>query len=241
MTQRTRADQDGNSINNYMLSSIPKEEFEALRPNLSYVKMEVGENLHVPEDGIRWAYFVNSGMVSLLVGMKKGKSVEVGVAGYEGMTGVGLAAGLKRTTHMAVTEVAGDAFRIGAEALEKAFKSAPELLRCANRFGAIQGMQVAQTAACNRLHDVSQRMARWLLMTDDRVKERTLAVTHDFLSMMLGTDRPTVTAGASALQERGVIEYSRGKLRILDRKKLEESVCECYWAIQKFNAELGLN
>lgn len=241
MTRHTRADQEGNSIKNRMLAAIPEREFEGLRAHLNYVTMSVGENLHMPEDGIRWAYFVNTGMVSLLVRMKKGKSVEVGVAGCEGMTGVGLAAGLKRTTHMAVTEVAGDAFRIEAEALEKAFKSAPELLRCANRFGAIQGMQVAQTAACNRLHDVSQRMARWLLMTDDRVKEKTLNVTHDFLSMMLGTDRPTVTAGAIELQERGVIEYSRGKLRILDRKKLEESVCECYWAIQKFNAELGLN
>jgi len=241
MSEHTRTDQEGNFIKNCMLASIPEAEFETLRPNLSYVKIRVGENLHVPEHGIRCAYFVNSGMVSLLVGTIKGKSVEVGVAGCEGMTGEALAAGLKRTTHMAVTEVAGDAFRIEAEALEKAFKRAPELLQRANRFAAIQGMQVAQTAACNRLHDASQRMARWLLMTDDRVKEKTLSVTHDFLSMMLGTDRPTVTAGAIDLQERGVIEYSRGKLRILDRKKLEESVCECYWAIQKFNAELGLN
>ncbi|HEU5411425.1 MAG TPA: Crp/Fnr family transcriptional regulator [Candidatus Acidoferrales bacterium] len=241
MSERSRTDEHDNAVRNCMLASIPDEEFEELRANLSYVRMSVGENLHMPKDGIRWAYFVNSGMVSLLVGMKGGKTVEVGVAGYEGMTGVTLAAGLKHTTHMAVTEVAGDAFRIEAEALEEAFKRAPELLQRANRFGAIQGMQVAQTAACNRLHDVSQRMARWLLMTDDRVREKTLHVTHDFLSMMLGTDRPTVTAGAIELQESGVIEYSRGKLRILDRKKLEAAACECYWAIQRFNAELGLN
>ncbi len=241
MTAQARKDEQGNAISNYMLATIPEAEFAALRPNLRHVAMSVGENLHKPEGGIRWAYFVNSGMVSLLVGTKEGKSVEVGIAGYEGMTGAVLASGLKRTTHMAVTEVAGDAFRVEAQVLEKAFQSAPELQRCANRFAAIQGMQVAQTAACNRLHDVSQRMARWLLMTDDRVREKTLYVTHDFLSMMMGTDRPTVTAGAIALQERGIIEYSRGKLRILDRKKLEEAVCECYWAIQKFNAELGLN
>lgn len=241
MRKQPRTDEHGNPIRNCILASIPKREFDALKRNLKHVSMPVGEKLHKAGDGIRWSYFVNSGMISLLVGTKSGKSVEVGVAGHEGMTGAVLAAGLRRTTHMAVTEVAGDAFRVEASALERALASAPELLQRANRFTAIQSMQMAQTAACNRLHDVSQRMARWLLMTDDRVREKTLRVTHDFLSMMMGTDRPTVTAGAIQLQNRGVIKYARGKLQILDRKKLEAAVCECYGAIQRFNSELGLN
>src|SRR5215831_10150536 len=235
-----RTDTKGNPIANVILSSIPDREFRLVRPHLHHLTFSVGQNLQKQGNGIDASYFVNSGLVSLVVGTKSGKSVEVGIAGYEGMTGVALAAGIRRTTHWAVTEVAGDAFRIEATALEKALESAPELQKMANRFAAIQAMQLAQTAACNRLHDVGQRMARWLLITDDRVREKTLSVTHDFLAMMLGTDRTSVTAAAQSLQERGVIAYSRGKLKILDRKKLEGAVCECYAAIAQFNRELGL-
>lgn len=237
---QARTNGSGSRIKNCMLASIPKKEFELLKPELKHVPLRIGERLHEPDKGIRWSYFVNSGLVSLLIGTESGKSVEVGITGHEGMTGAALVAGVKRTTHTAVTEIAGDAYRIPGSVLEKALKSAPELLKMANRFAAIQAMQIAQTAACNRLHGVSQRMARWLLMTDDRVSEKTLCVTHDFLSMMLGTDRPSVTASAIALQKHGVIHYVRGKLEILDRKKLERAVCECYWVIQKFNRELGL-
>jgi CRP-like cAMP-binding protein len=137
-------------------------------------------------------------------------------------------------------EVAGDGWRIKAEIFREVLRSTPILAALANRFAAVQGMQFAQTAACNRLHDVAPRMARWLLMTDDRVKADTLEVTHDFLSMMLGTDRPSVTAAATTLQRRGIIQYKRGKLRILERGKLERSVCECYAALRQFNHELGL-
>jgi len=240
MRRHRRTDKAGNRINNVILSVIPEREFRLLRPRLRHVALSAGQNLQEPSNGIEASYFINSGLVSLVVGTKSGKSVEVGIAGYEGMTGVTLAAGIRRSTHWAVTEVAGDAFRIEAAALEKTLESAPELQKMANRFAAIQAMQLAQTAACNRLHDVGQRMARWLLITDDRVREKTLSVTHDFLAMMLGTDRTSVTAAAQSLQEGGVIAYSRGKLKILDRKKLEDAVCECYGAIAQFNRELGL-
>jgi CRP-like cAMP-binding protein len=235
-----RTDKQGSPIANIILSSIPEREFRFLRPHLHHVTFSVGQNLQKQGDGIEASYFINSGLVSLVVGMKSGKSVEVGIAGYEGMTGVALAAGIRRTTHWVVTEAAGDGFKIQASALEKALDSVPELQKQANRFAAIQAMLLAQTTACNRLHDTDQRMARWLLMTDDRVHEKTLSVTHDFLSMLLGTDRTSVTAAARLLQGRGVIEYSRGKLRILQRQKLEEAVCECYATIRQFNRELGL-
>ena len=238
---RQRTDEHGNSVINVLLSTIPAKEFQLLKPHLTYVRFTAGQNLEEEGSGIEAAYFINSGLVSFVVGTRSGRSVEVGVAGYEGMTGVSLIAGIKRTTHWGVAEVAGDGFKISANNLERALKSAPQLQKMANRFSAVQAMQLAQTAACNRLHDVGQRLARWLLMTDDRVRQQTLSVTHDFLSMMLGTDRTSVTAAARLLQDQQVIKYSRGKLQILDRHKLENVVCECYPAIAQFNRELGLS
>jgi CRP-like cAMP-binding protein len=235
-----RTDGEGNFINNIILDSIPEEEFAQLKPHLELVTLEVGRKLHEPREGIQFSYFLNSGLVSLLVETAEGKSVEVGVAGYEGMTGVALAAGLTRTTHLAVMEVAGDGFRIKADIFRRVLTSAPTLKILANRFAAIEAMQIAQTAACNRLHEVGPRMARWLLMTDDRVAADCLKVTHDFLSMMLGTDRPSVTAAARKLQRQGILQYKRGTLRILHREKLENEVCECYAAIRQFNHDLGL-
>jgi CRP-like cAMP-binding protein len=225
---------------NLILSSIPESEFQLLQPHLEYVAFEPGQQLHEPSQGIHFAYFPNCGLVSLLVGTDDGKTVEVGVLGYEGMTGAALCAGLSRTLHRAVIEVEGNGFRLAADALQNALRFAPHLQDTANRFSAIQGMQHAQTAACNRMHNVEERLARWLLIADDRVNLDVLHVTHDFLSAMLGTDRPTVSSAANRLQEHGVIEYSRGKLRIVDRKKLEELACECYRNMRQFNRDLGL-
>jgi CRP-like cAMP-binding protein len=109
-----------------------------------------------------------------------------------------------------------------------------------SRYAAIRGMQVAQTAACNRLHDIEQRLARWLLMTQDRVGSGSLAITHDFLATMLGTDRPTVSVAASVLQRKAVIEYTRGAVKIVHRSKLEDCACECYGVIQQYDGEFTL-
>lgn len=239
-TSQLRTDPEGNPIKNILLSTIPEQEFFQLKPHLKHVVLNVGHKLHEPRGGIEFSYFLNSGLVSLLVETAEGKSVEVGVAGHEGMTGAALAAGLKRTTHLAVMEVAGDGVRIKADVLSRLLPSTPNLRLLANRFAAVQAMQIAQTAACNRLHEVGPRMARWLLMTDDRVTADCLKLTHDFLSMMLGTDRPSVTAAAKSLRGKGIIQYKRGTLRIVDRKKLEDLVCECYAAIRQFNHDLGL-
>jgi CRP-like cAMP-binding protein len=109
-----------------------------------------------------------------------------------------------------------------------------------SRYAVIHGMQVAQTAACNRLHNVEQRLARWLLMTQDRVDSGSLPITHDFLATMLGTDRPTVSLAASVLQRKEIIEYTRGAVKIVNRKKLEDSACECYGVIRQYDGEFGL-
>ena len=197
-----RTDLGGNFVKNIILESIPEEEFSQLKPHLEHVALEVGRKLHEPREGIEFSYFLNSGLVSLLVETAEGRSVEVGVAGYEGMTGVALAAGLTRTTHLAVMEVAGDGFRIKADIFRRVLTSSPTLKILAHRFAAV-AVQIAQTAACNRLHEVGPRMARWLLMTDDRVAADCLKVTHDFLSMMLASRRPFRALHSSKMSWRG--------------------------------------
>jgi CRP-like cAMP-binding protein len=139
-----------------------------------------------------------------------------------------------------VVQITGDGFRIDVAALQNTLQSTPHLQLLLSRYAVVQGMQVAQTAACNRLHDIKRRLARWLLMTQDRVDSELLPITHDFLATMLGTDRPSVSLAAGFLQKKKLIEYTRGAVKIVNRKKLEDSACECYGIVQQYNGELGL-
>jgi len=172
--------------------------------------------------------------------MKDGRTAEAGIVGKEGFTGTLAAVGLSRSPLQAVVQITGDGFRVEAGALQNALQSAPHLQLMLSRYAAIRGMQVAQTAACNRLHGIEQRLARWLLMTQDRVDSGSLPISHDFLATMLGTDRPTVSLAAGFLQRKGLIEYTRGAVKIVNRRKLEKSACECYGVIQQYDGELGL-
>jgi CRP-like cAMP-binding protein len=139
-----------------------------------------------------------------------------------------------------IIQIDGDGFRIMGNALGRILRSAPQLQVMLNRHTGLQGMQVAQTAACNRLHDIEQRLSRWLLMTQDRVDSRVLPITHDFIATMMGTDRSTVSLAAAVLQKKGTIEYVRGAVKIVNRRKLEKSACECYAVIQQFEDDVGL-
>jgi CRP-like cAMP-binding protein len=179
-------------------------------------------------------------MASLVFTTRTGESVEVGVVGNEGFTPVQVAAGFRRSPHCAVMQIAGDGFRIPLDVLEEALPSSPGLQTQLHRYAAVHGMQVAQTAGCNRLHDLEQRLSRWLLLTQDRVGSGLLRITHEFLATMLGTDRPSVSLAAGVLQRKRIIEYAHGSIRILNRKKLETSACECYSLIQQFNGELAM-
>lgn len=171
---------------------------------------------------------------------KDGRTVEVGVVGKEGYVGAGLAAGLRRSPVREIIQVAGDGFRMTGSALERVLRAAPQLRLILNRHAGLQGMQVAQTAACNRLHDIQQRLSRWLLMTMDRVDAGMLPITHDFIATMMGTDRSTVSLAASVLQKKGIIDYVPGAVKIVNRRKLEKSACECYEVIRQFEDDLGL-
>ena len=231
---------EGKPIGNRILLSLPESEYNVLRPFLSFVYMQHHASLLEPDERIEYVYFPNRGLVSLVVAMKTGKTVEVGVIGNEGLVGTPAVVGLNRSPHRAVVQIPGDAFRMRIDALRSVLPSTPQLQFMASRHAVIQGIQAAQSAACNRLHGIEQRLARWLLIMQDRMDEGFLRITHDFLASMLGTDRPSVSLAAGILQRKATIEYTRGAVRILNRKKLEECACECHGVIQHFNCPLGL-
>jgi len=230
----------GKQVSNKILLSISDSEYSALRPHLEYVSLPNHLVLHEAGGKLEFGYFPNRGLISLVVVMKDGKTAEAGIVGNEGFTGTLAAVGLSRSPLQAVVQITGDGFRVEVGALQNTLESAPHLQLMLSRYAAIRGMQVAQTAACNRLHDIQQRLARWLLMTQDRVDSGSLPITHDFLATMLGTDRPSVSLAAGVLQKRKVIEYTRGAVKIVNRKKLEGSACECYGVIRQYDGELGL-
>jgi CRP-like cAMP-binding protein len=236
--QRTNV--EGKHVANKVLLAMPDNEYELMRPDLAYIDLPHHLSLHEPTQNIEFVYFPNRGMVSQVVVTKDGRTVEVGVVGNEGYVGAGLAVGLSRSSVREIIQIAGDGFRMMGNALERILRSAPQFQVILNRHTGLQGMQVAQTAACNRLHDIQQRLSRWLLMTQDRVKLGVLPITHDFIATMMGTDRSTVSLAAAVLQKKGIIDYVRGAVKIVNRRKLEKSACECYAVIQQFEDDLGL-
>src|ERR1700687_5702582 len=235
-----RTNTAGKQVSNKILLSTSDSDYSSLRPHLEYVSLPNHLVLHEAGVKLEFAYFPNRGLISLVVVMKDGKTVEAGIVGNEGFSGTPAAVGLSRSPLQAVVQITGDGFRVEVGALQNTLESAPHLQLMLSRYAAVRGMQVAQTAACNRLHDIQQRLARWLLMTQDRVDSGSLPITHDFLATMLGTDRPSVSLAAGVLQKRKVIEYTRVAVKIVNRKKLEGAACECYGVIRQYDGELGL-
>ena len=236
----TRGDAGGKAVNNVILLSLPAHEFSLLRPHLE--PADLPQYLVLEEAGqkIEYTYFLNEGMISLVALSRDGRSVEVGIVGREGMIGMSVIAGLRRGIFRAIVQMEGTGVRVRADVFQDLLSSAPVLRRELSRFALLHGMQSAQLAACNRLHEVEQRLARWLLMCQDRFDSQLLPLTHEFLAQMLGTGRPSVTLAAGALENAGLIENLRGTVKILNRKSLEEAACECYGVIQHFNGGLGL-
>jgi CRP-like cAMP-binding protein len=226
-----RTDSQENVVYNRILLALPDDEYDALLPHLEFVELRLHQSLHESPDGLEYGYFLNLGLTSLVIAIKDGRSVEVGIVGREGFVGTPIAAGLNRTPYGAVVQANGNGFRIKAEILEIILSSTPNLRLRLNQYAQIQGMQVAQLAACNRLHEIDQRLARWLLMCQDRIGSDLLPMTHEFFAEMLGTGRPSVSLAAAVLQRAGFIQYARGTVKITNRKGLEEAACECYGVI----------
>lgn len=236
--QRTNA--EGKQVLNKLLLAAPDNEYELMRADLTHIDLPSHLSLHEPTQRIEFVYFPNRGMVSQVVVTKDGRTVEVGVVGKEGYVGAGLAVGISRSSVREIIQIGGDGFRMKGSALQRILQSAPQLQVLLNRHTGLQGMQISQTAACNRLHDIQQRLSRWLLMTQDRVDDGVLQITHDFIATMMGTDRSTVSVAASVMQKDGIIDYGRGAVKILNRRKLEKAACECFGVIQQLEDELGL-
>lgn len=234
-----RSNFEGKAVGNSILLAIPEEEFTAIRNHLEFHDLSHYTVLHEARKKMEYAYFLNSGMASLVFKTNHGESVEVGVIGKEGFTPLPVAAGMRRSPHEVIMQVSGDGFRIGVDELQEMLKTSPQLQNLLSRYATVHGLQTAQTAGCNRLHDLEQRLSRWLLLIQDRVGSGLLRITHDFLAMMLGTDRPSVSLAAGALRRKRIIEYSHGTVSVLNRKKLEGAACECYGLIQEFNAEMA--
>jgi CRP-like cAMP-binding protein len=194
--------------------------------------------LHEAGEKIQFTHFLNQGLVSLVVQTSDGRGVEVAVIGREGAVGAPLAFGIERRPYRAMMQIPGSALRIESAALEDKLPKTPVLQLALRRYILVRGLQVAQIAACNRLHEIDQRLARWLLMCRDRVDSDLLPVTHELLAQMLGTGRPSVSLAAGEFQKTGIIENTRGAVRILNRRELESAACECYRAIEQFSRTL---
>jgi CRP-like cAMP-binding protein len=236
----SRTDVAGKPVGNVILLSLPDDEYCMIRPYLEPVKLPQYDIVHEPGEKIDFAYFLNDGMMSLVALNHDGRSVEVGIVGKEGMVGMSLMMGLRRGIFRSIMQITGGGLRIKAKAFQDVLHNAPRLQAELCHFALMHGMQVAQLAACNRLHEVDQRLVRWLLMCQDRVDFQSLPLTHDFLAQMLGTGRPSVSLAAADLENAGLIENQRGTVKVLNRKSLEDAACECYGVIQHFNGGLGL-
>jgi CRP-like cAMP-binding protein len=213
---------------NAILAAIPKDEYDRLITHLEVVELTRGRIVYNVGDTVRHAYFVLTGMLSLLSVTADGNTVEVAVVGNEGVAGVSTDFGARTSPHQVVVQSAGGAVRLRADHLKEAFRRGGRFQELLLRYTHSLLTQVSQSAACNHFHNVEQRLCRQLLVSCDRVQSATLYMTQESISQMLGAPRSGVTAAASALKGRGLISYSRGKITILDRRALEAAACECY-------------
>jgi len=216
---------------NSLLASLSSDDFAQLCMELEHVELHVHEVLYEPGDEIKYVYFPTSGCVSMVRIMQAG-TVEVGTVGFEGMVGMPLLLHGTSAPTRALVQVEGDGYRMATAAFLRLIALSDSTYRVLLRFALAFFNQVAQSVACNRLHSLEERCARWLLITHDRVAGDEFRLTQEFLSFMLGVHRPAVTLAAGVLQKAGYIHYSRGKILITDRAGLEGAACACYSAIR---------
>lgn len=213
---------------NRLLESLPDHERSAVLARTARIHMPVNTVAFEQDGRVDAAYFPVSGMISMTTQLVNGPMVEIGIAGAEGFVGVPLVLGSRRSSHKVFVQVEADALRIAADDLLALTQEYPNFRDALLRYSYAVLSQAGQIAACNRLHEAEERLARWLLMVQDRLGSDELPLTHEFLSLMLGTRRATVTIAAGILQRAGVIRYTRGHIHVLDRSQLEDTACECY-------------
>jgi CRP-like cAMP-binding protein len=217
---------------NRLLAALPPEEMEVLRPHLETVPLAFKQMLHEANRPIEYVYFVRRGVVSMLTGMEDGTIIEVAIVGPEGMVGLPIFLDGELMAGSALAQIPGEASRIEARAFRRAIDHTPMLHRLLSRYTLALLNQLAQNSACNRMHAVEQRLARWLLLTQDRVDGASFPMTQGLMAQMLGVARPTVSIAARILQRAGLVSYVRGTITVTDRPGLEATSCECYGVIR---------
>lgn len=218
---------------NHLLAALPTDVQARLFPYLELVPLPLGKVLYESGDALRHVYFPTDAIVSLLYVMENGASAEISVVGNEGLIGVALFMGGESTPSRAIVQSAGSAYRMLGQRLKDEFNRHGELLLLMLRYTQSLITQMAQTAVCNRHHSIDQQLCRWLLLSLDRLPSNHLVMTQELIANMLGVRREGVTDAAGKLQRLGVIEYSRGQIKVLDRPKLEALSCECYAVVKK--------
>jgi CRP-like cAMP-binding protein len=226
---------------NQLLDALSKEQYRRLAPNLIAFPLVFGETVYELGDTIRHIYFPASGIISLLTAVEDRSTLEVGIVGREGMVGLPVFMGVKVSRNRAVVQGAGSAMRIKAGAFLKECNNGGSLSRLLLRYTHSRLTQVAQGAACNQFHPINARLARWLLMTHDRMQTNEFQLTQEFLSNMLGVRREGINKAAGALQQQDLIRYVRGTLTVLKRTGLAAIACECYQIIKTEYDNVFLN
>src|ERR1700719_5166312 len=220
------------SVPNHLLDALPRKDYQKMLPVLEPVKLAFGDVLYESQAQIRHVYFPIDCFVSMLSTVDAGRAAEVGLIGSEGMIGVPMALGVAVSPFRAVVQGGGTAMRLKTVDFRRNFSNSHALKREVFLFTHLLMIQIAQTAACNRFHVVTQRMARWLLMTHDRVKSNEFRITQEFLALMLGVRRVGVSVAMCALRDRKVIGYRRGTVTILDQGGLVAAACSCYKTVK---------
>ena len=220
------------TVENRLLAALPRDEYERLLPSLQQVSFSLGEVVYEFGGHLDYVFFPTTSIISLLYTMENGSSAEMGLTGNDGVVGIALFMGGGTMPNRAVVQSAGSAIRMKAKVLQDEFALGGKFQRLLLRY--TQGLitQISQTAVCNRLHSVEQQLCRWLLLSHDRLKSDELIMTQELIADMLGVRREGVTVAAGHLQDAGAISYVRGHITILDRQKLEETVCECYQVVK---------
>ncbi|SEQ06352.1 cAMP-binding domain of CRP or a regulatory subunit of cAMP-dependent protein kinases [Solimonas aquatica] len=218
---------------NHLLQALPVEVRHRIFPHLKLVPLTLGQVLYESGDALRHVYFPTDAIVSLLYVMESGASAEISVVGNEGLIGIALFMGGESTPSRAIVQSAGHAYQLAGQRLKDEFNRHSEMMTLMLRYTQSLITQMAQTAVCNRHHSVDQQLCRWLLLSLDRLPSNRLTMTQELIANMLGVRREGVTDAAGKLQKLGVISYSRGKITVLDRPRLESLSCECYAVVKK--------
>jgi CRP-like cAMP-binding protein len=217
---------------NKILAALPANEFDRLVGTLEPIQLKLHEVLYLPGERIKHVYFLTGGIISLLTILEDGTTIEAAVVGSEGIVGLSVIMGVEKATNEALVQAKGLALRMPAEDLRARFNKESALRDSLMSYIHVLLTMLSQNAACNRMHTVEERLARWLLLTHDRVGENEFVFTQEFMSHMLGVRRAGVSVAANTLRRAGLIDYQRGEITVLNRPGLEDASCECYRTIE---------